>query len=297
MPASETNAAAAASLRSSIGGPGRAFRVSQVSKRAVHTEARGAEEEVVTIAPISGFWTPVTVGVPVALWPAWRRRLRPETEVVLGGGRIHTTGMSIPVTRWWPTQPRLQRLTMDELAASRSRLAEVLADEPPDDYLGRSVVAERSSAFIATLRSMNPREAVEAAERLIGLGPGATPAGDDVLAGVLVTLRHVPPAVVDMAALLRDQMATLGDALGQTAAGIAPKQTSALSRALLRRAAAGDMIDRAVTLFEALGGPGDAMAARRLIGVGHTSGRDLLVGVGGALGLVATADVGASGHG
>jgi hypothetical protein len=106
---------------------------------------------------------------------------------------------------------------------------------------------------------------------LVGLGPGLTPEGDDLLTGLLVALRSLRGAE----ALTR----RLSDAI----VAQAPTRTTEISAALLRCAASGYAIPRLLEFVEALGSPpssGELVSAlNRLLAVGHTSGVALAHGV------------------
>lgn len=103
---------------------------------------------------------------------------------------------------------------------------------------------------------------------LIGLGPGLTPSGDDFLAGVMIALHYLSHGNVAR---------RLADVVLPSAA----RDTSLVSAAYLRCAAAGE---GSKVLFDALDGlfaGDDALLAQRLDaidGVGHTSGWDCLAG-------------------
>lgn len=100
--------------------------------------------------------------------------------------------------------------------------------------------------------------------RLAGRGPGLTPSGDDVLAGLLLVCAMDP--------------ARRG-ALGRLACSA---RTTTLSRAYLRWAAVGQSIQPAHALLEAVAaGDPSAMveATRPLAAVGATSGRALIAGM------------------
>ena len=100
--------------------------------------------------------------------------------------------------------------------------------------------------------------------RLAGRGPGLTPSGDDVLAGILLVCAMEP--------------ARRG-ALGRLARSA---RTTALSRAYLRWSAVGQSIQPAHALLDAAAaGDLNAMgrAARSLAAVGATSGRALVAGL------------------
>ena len=103
---------------------------------------------------------------------------------------------------------------------------------------------------------------------LLGLGPGLTPAGDDLLAGLLVGLATRPD--------LRDPLAA---AVSRHAA----QRTTWLSAELLRHASAGLAMPAVVAVADALAGHGDDAALTRsvprLLAVGHTSGTALARGL------------------
>jgi hypothetical protein len=107
---------------------------------------------------------------------------------------------------------------------------------------------------------------------MIGLGPGLTPAGDDLLCGVLagLTLLGHPQA-------------------GRIGAGIlalAPGRTTDLSLALLRHATLGQVNSELGTVIQALAGTGRLHGAlERLFAVGHTSGIALGLGLSAAVDL------------
>lgn len=114
------------------------------------------------------------------------------------------------------------------------------------------------------------------AEALLGLGPGLTPSGDDLLAGFLGTARLACPSA---AALVRD--------VGPQILRLAATRTTLLSRAFLAHAFAGRLappVDAlAAAMFEGAEGPALARAAEAAAALGHTSGLDTLAGMAFAL--------------
>jgi hypothetical protein len=110
---------------------------------------------------------------------------------------------------------------------------------------------------LLTLLTTEPATAVA---RLLGWGPGLTPAGDDVLAGFLLGGRAVGL-----------------DANGARAAALAmaPDRTTALSAALLWHAARGECIDEVAAVVADPSGP----ALSALLRVGHSSGAALATGL------------------
>jgi hypothetical protein len=107
-----------------------------------------------------------------------------------------------------------------------------------------------------------------AVRRLIGFGPGLTPSGDDVLCGLLVSLAY--------SAELSEQHSRLSSAVLESL-----DATSDLSGSALQVAVDGHC-DEAVSDVLRSSGDSDMVRAqkiRRLLGVGATSGADLLTGL------------------
>jgi hypothetical protein len=130
----------------------------------------------------------------------------------------------------------------------------------------------------AALPSGDVEVAGRVARRLVGLGPGLTPSGDDALIGLAAALH----------ALRHSARGFLHEAIGD-----AHVRTTAVAATLLRHAAAGEFSERVQRLLAALLGDDDAAVApaiERAMAWGATSGTDCLVGV--LFGLdVATAPV------
>jgi hypothetical protein len=120
-----------------------------------------------------------------------------------------------------------------------------------------------------------------AASQLVGLGPGQTPSGDDLLAGLMVaderlhTLKRAHSCASDDRAHSR---ALLRTACLQAARG----RTTDLGLARLRFAAEGDLDERSELVIAALimGDSAEVEAATgELLGYGHSSGLDTLLGL------------------
>ena len=170
--------------------------------------------------------------------------------VTVSGGVLNAGGIRIcvdPELRWAPRLP--ERLSAD-VAAWRGMVDPVDPDLAP---LWEAVTGDMRLGDLAA-----------AARRLEGRGAGLTPAGDDVLAGILLVCAMDPAC---------------RGALGRLARSA---RTTALSRAYLTWAAAGQSIQPAHDLLDAAAaGDPKAMgrAKRSLAAVGATSGRALAAGV------------------
>ena len=146
------------------------------------------------------------------------------------------------VTRWWrPPRPRA--------------VTGVLPGYGHLDH-GTERALTRLTAALAARASLTAP-----VRGLLGRGPGLTPLGDDVLAGLLVTLRALGSPEADR--------------LGGVVCALAPARTTFVSTALLRHAARGECVpELAAYLTAERKGP----AAAALLGIGHTTGAGLLRG-------------------
>jgi hypothetical protein len=155
-------------------------------------------------------------------------------------------------------------------------------DRAPADGLARVALAPASGACSALARVAHPRvvrlrawlgncrcpplDAPPPVD-LLGLGPGLTPSGDDVLCGVLVTLHAVG-------------WITAAESLARAIAVAAQTATSPLSRAFLRAATHGLGSESLHAAILALLEGRTALAPHieALDRIGHTSGWDALAG-------------------
>ena len=129
--------------------------------------------------------------------------------------------------------------------------------------LARPILGGLIDALEAGDRSL----AAEVAARLIGLGPGLTPSGDDVLVGIEAALHALDRPSAGFLVL------ATGDVEGRT---------TALAATLLCHAAAGEFSERLHSLLAALLGADDEAipaAIDRAVAWGATSGTDCLLGV------------------
>jgi len=153
----------------------------------------------------------------------------------------------------------------------------LLAGARPSFPLERA--ADDASAFLSACAAGEASTAAAMAERLLGLGPGLTPAGDDLVGGALFARRTLADAGADEVAPWQ--------AAAETIRAQATGRTHRISAALL-----GDLVDgegyaplHELAVALACGNASLARdAAARLIRIGHSSGWDLLAGFLGALG-------------
>jgi hypothetical protein len=137
------------------------------------------------------------------------------------------------------------------------------------DALDRSAF----ESLLIALRRRRPGLAAAAAARLCGRGPGLTPAGDDLLAGTLATLAVIARSV----GLIRSDHRRLIDTITAPASR---QGTTDLSATLLRLSATGRTLEPIVSILD-LGDPVTwRVALRRLLGVGHSTGRTYAFAIG-----------------
>jgi hypothetical protein len=196
----------------------------------------------------------------------------------VGGGRIVVGDLAVSAAAWWNPRPKLPSLRPALLPEGVRQLRNTLYGEGvPHSAFTLPGLPTGPGGPLAALRGAVRRADLDAAlrtaTRLVGLGPGLTPAGDDVMAGTiagLVLLGH--PSAERFAA-----------GVYSLAAG----RTTELSRALLRHAACGRVSAEYAAVLHGLVGErplGPAVAG--LLATGATSGRAMALGLCTAIDLV-----------
>jgi hypothetical protein len=133
-----------------------------------------------------------------------------------------------------------------------------------------ALLAQHAAALGHALACGDVEETLAQGDALVGLGPGLTPSGDDVLLGLLAVL-HLPGGPCE----------PFVD-LGRRIVALAAHRTHEISLAALRAAAEGRVRICVVTLLTALttGGRAETLAALRpVLAIGSTSGRDIVAGI------------------
>jgi hypothetical protein len=191
------------------------------------------------------------------------------TTGVIGGGRLRLGDLEVTLSRWWEPRPSLAPVALGVLHARLRVLEDELAGAPADGRL-----RARGREVAHGLAAHDAAAAWTAARALLGYGPGLTPSGDDLLAGLIAGTRLLAPAVHD-----RDAGALVAAA---TALGVRVTRrafagaTTSVSAALLGYAIRGEVVADAARVLHALTGRGDVRRATGcLLGVGATSGQAL----------------------
>ncbi|KQS59558.1 hypothetical protein ASG36_00325 [Geodermatophilus sp. Leaf369] len=188
----------------------------------------------------------------------------------VGAGRLTVGDLTVSAAAWWDPRPKLPGATPSLLPEGVRTLRTTLYGDGPHSSFTLPGLPGGPSGPLAALRGAVRRADLDAAlrtaTRLVGLGPGLTPAGDDVLAGTvagLVLLGH--PAA---------------ERFGAGVHALAAGRTTELSRALLKHAAAGRVSGEFAAVVRGLVGHGALEPAiATLLTTGSTSGRAMALGL------------------
>ena len=237
------------------------------------------------LADLGPDWRAIGVqrGMVVYANETWVRIPEARLEIQFGAAprwspRLPSPTMAADVsTARWIRRAAATR-SIAQARASAGGFGALLSGEVPADPTATLEVARPVMArLILALEAGDRDSAAVAAVRLIGLGPGLTPSGDDVLVGIEAALHALAqPSAGFLAAVVND----------------VETRTTELAATLLRHAAGGEFAERLHTLLAAFLGPEDdgiPAAIERAVAWGATSGTDCLLGV--LIGLDAAAGV------
>lgn len=203
-------------------------------------------------------------------------RLREADQLLVGDGAVEFDGISVVIRRWWgqpvvrlPDRPSQLREGGEALVASLKRSRRSLPEEV-------AVAADRLAGVVG---ADHPSATARAVYAMVGLGPGLTPAADDVLVGALLCWHHLALAgwlgveliAAEVADPVRDHL----------------DRTGAVSAALLHHAIRGCGVPEALRLLDTLRTPADLDAALDALAlVGQHSGSAMAYGISIAVGAV-----------
>lgn len=223
-------------------------------------------------------WGPVPNGIAIAEFTDFANRLalKAGTEVFCRDGRLHFGANWITIAQTEKPEPdwghRICRERWQEgIRSLRGRkkglapLAEPLLEgkAAPDNNPLCALALPRLEKLMQSLRKGDGSALEEAVTSLLGLGPGLTPSGDDVLCGLLWGLNHSPYGNHGLKAILCRE---------------AGKRTHPVSAAYLTAIAEGEVFGRLAEAWSGLTGREESNF-ERLLEVGSSSGGDLLLGL------------------
>lgn len=263
-----------------------------VMPAAIYLATRERRAEVIALLTSDAVVHPAAfvIAAHSALDPFADLRLTPRAVVPasFGAGRLRVGDLELSVGRWYDPVPRLCIPTGEALGVAARRLRG--ADSHAAGQVQRLRLGELSSA----LASDDAAGAVALVDTLLGSGPGLTPTGDDQLAGLLATLHHLGEGIPRRQAEI---------AVREHVRAQARTRTTLLSAALLEHALDGAVAAPVARLLRSLTATTGCDEVRgvdpvtraidrdidRVLGIGATSGRDLLDGITVAFELAASA--------
>ncbi len=183
----------------------------------------------------------------------------PPREAVTPGMRIRSSDFD-----WGHAETVALEMPRGPLAFS----ADTLPEPPCGRALASDVGLRARHALGRSLEVRDLRAFVDAAEPLIGLGEGLTPAGDDWVLGALAAIHRLAPEsfMED-----REQRDRLAEAVRT--------RTTDVARDFLLEALEGRFAEPVLALLTAPSGPLAGHALRELLALGATSGADTLAGI------------------
>ena len=239
---------------------------------------------------------PWTVRIPASGWLTLRPQVGDRVEVDSDAGHGHSLvvrsdagSMRIildPADRWTPVVDA-RTPSAAALRAARTALDAFSSPASITPFGAASAkalvagVAQMRAAATALIHGADSAELItEAARRLLGLGEGLTPSGDDILTGFAFVAAH---RGFGLTALLQPLATAVRDG---------DDSTTLLSIVTLRAALAGRARQRLHDLATAVidgDSPRIVTLASETAAIGHTSGYDILTGIRLALDLAETA--------
>ncbi len=200
--------------------------------------------------------SPLTIDLRGA--PMWKCRL----------AELNIDMRSASAKKAWSTAWSL--LNKGQKLKNTDILAEDLFQSNAGSQLSQSI-SRPVMQLVTSTEESNLQGSIHAAEKMIGLGPGVTPSGDDILIGFLAALWSMTGQNNAQLSFIH----SFGDALMQIA-----KQTSEISRTYLYHATRGQFSSSLSNLAEVIATGDDVEhATQEAMRVGHSSGMDSVTGL------------------
>jgi len=190
--AAVTAGVASLAVRDLVRGTRRHGKILAVLPHAIYLEFADTvpEPRVLAVSPpdairlpnaiITGPWDARPPGHPADAAECWA-----------GGSRVMACGLDIRIVRWWDPSPVFGPVSRARLDHGSGALARLYAAEHAPGLAGH----DGPGQLAACCANGDLAGAVEAAEHLVGLGPGLVPSGDSVVSGVLLALRLLGGAI------------------------------------------------------------------------------------------------------
>jgi hypothetical protein len=257
-----TAGVASLAVRDLLRGIRRNGRVLAALPQAIYLEFAdpAPEPRVITVSP------PDAIRLPNAIITGpWEPRpgvsASGSAECWAGGSRVMAAGLDIRIVRWWDPSPvfgPLSRARLDHGSGVLARL--YAAAEHAPGLAGQ----DGPGQLAACCASGDLAGAVEAAEHLVGLGPGLVPSGDSVVSGLLLALRLLGGAISG-----GTRAVWLANWLSAAVTSDAAQRTTTLAASLLHCAAKGQAAAEVAAVLLGMAGqePLEPAASRLLASV------------------------------
>ncbi|GJL80897.1 MAG: hypothetical protein DHS20C01_05310 [marine bacterium B5-7] len=237
----------------------------------------GSSQRIVAIAEHGGLDLPIGMAASTTIV----RRVIQASRVTLGDNRLTFDGYQISIAKYRDDRP-IFSISPKQAAVAALVMEDALnvAGHPFEP----AVVNREVEVFGRALRGVSDVSVADAAGRLIGLGSGSTPSGDDVVSGAAATLAACTRANDPISVWARSVLAEICRTTVEAA-----KATTPLSAELLACAVQGYMLPRLIHCIRCAVNNkhiDEAMSELRL--VGHSSGYFLASGAALALRAAAT---------
>jgi Protein of unknown function (DUF2877) len=266
--------AASIAVRQPLIGPRCPARVITASPAAVYLELppSATEPRVLVVAAAGTSRLPNAIAVA----PAGLDRLvapGPGTgDGWTGRGVVQLGELTVHVQRWWDPSPVLGPLSRARLEQGAAALHRAVATASRGPALAGH---DAPAALAACCSAGDLAGAVEAAERMVGLGVGLTPSGDNMINGLLLALRLLGGAISG-----GTRAVWLADWLGAAVTSDASRRTTSLGATLLHCAARGQAAEEVSAVLRGLAGQEPlGPAIRKLLAAGQSQGADLAWGL------------------
>jgi hypothetical protein len=255
----ETAGVASTALTSVLRGPARPARILGAFTVAIYLDAG---DVVVAVVTRDGVRLANAVVIPMRSAEAPFGQFGARAASTVGQGSVTIGSLCVRATRWWDPAVRLGAVDPPTARAQVAEMGSLLASAAQQPGVALP------TGLVDAWRAHDLPVVVSYARALVGLGPGLTPSGDDLLGGMFAAFRVLGGD------------AAFTDAAGTAVAGLATARTTSISATLLRLACWGQVAEEVAAVLRAIAsGVALEPAIRRLLAIGHTSGADLAAGV------------------
>ena len=182
-------------------------QVSGIASRGLYLQPKNG---LVIYLSFEKFRGPLTINIPLLAEPSFLEDIKPGAPVDLSPRSIDFPGSDLQVdlsqAEIWSVSPPQETLTPEaflgryqtifDQAARLSQdhelspLLKAAAAGKPENILSTNGISSHHSAVIEVINKKGLEPSAGCLQELIGLGPGLTPLGDDIVLGILLTMNR-----------------------------------------------------------------------------------------------------------